>query len=250
MRYKLRLSYCGTAYHGWQIQENAHSVQAEIEEKLSLLTGHYTEITGCGRTDTGVHAEVYMAHFDTETSLNISTVMHKLNQMLPTDIAIKSIEQTSETFHARFDAISRAYEYRITTEKNPFLIDKAWYRYGEPDIQSMNQAAKLLLNHTDFECFSKVQTQVNHFNCHVTFAEWRRENTMLIFSIKADRFLRNMVRAIVGTLLEVGYQKMTIEEFKKVLESKNRSAAGQSVPAHGLYLTDILYPLITDDGNY
>ena len=243
MRFVIELAYKGTEYHGWQKQENAHSVQSEIEQKLSLILGENTDTLGCGRTDTGVHAMQFFAHFDTHKNIDCSLLQYKLNQILPFDISIYKIIRVADDFNVRFDAISRTYEYHISRIRNPFKIDTAWFQYGNLDIDKMNAAACLLLNHKNFECFSKVHTQVNNFICDITFAEWKLNGTTLVFTIKANRFLRNMVRAIVGTLLDIGRNKLTIEDFRKILDSKNRSEAGQSVPAKGLFLVQIEYPL-------
>jgi tRNA pseudouridine38-40 synthase len=241
MRYLLELSYKGTHYHGWQKQPNAHSVQAELEQKLSLLLGSATEVLGCGRTDTGVHARYYVAQFDYNHEINGGQLAQRLTKMLPDDIAVHSIRRTTDDFHARFDARQRTYEYWITQKPDPFLTETAWYVYGNLDVDMMNEAAALLLTHSDFECFSKVHTDVKTFVCEIAFARWERKDDKLIFTIKANRFLRNMVRAIVGTLIEVGRKKMTIAEFNRILASKDRSEAGQSVPAHGLFLTEVIY---------
>lgn len=242
MRYLLQLAYQGTAYHGWQKQLNAHSVQEELELKLSLLLGQSIETTGCGRTDTGVHARIFYAHFDAPTIQDRAGLVYKLNQTLPSDIGVYACIQVNENFHARFDASMREYQYFITRIPDPFLSQTAWYRYGNPDLENMNRAAQLLLSHHDFECFSKTQTQVNHFRCHISHAIWTEQDHLLIFTIRADRFLRNMVRAIVGTLMDVGTGKLSVDDFAAILESKSRSEAGQSVPAKGLFLTDVRYP--------
>jgi tRNA pseudouridine38-40 synthase len=243
LRYFLELAYNGKNYHGWQVQQNAHSVQAEIENKLQILLKVPTEITGCGRTDTGVHARLYFAHFESENELDTGKFCYQLNAILPKDISVYRAFKVPERFHARFDAISRTYEYHISNRLNPFLQELSWCFYRDLDINKMNEAASLLKNYTDFECFSKVHTQVNTFICRIDEAKWiHHENGLLIFYIQADRFLRNMVRAIVGTLVEVGLNRCSIDDFIKILESKNRSEAGQSVPAHGLYLTRIDYP--------
>lgn len=242
MRYFIELAYNGKNYHGWQVQQNAHSVQAEIENKLQVLLKTPTEITGCGRTDTGVHARQYYAHFETEKELDTGKFCYQMNALLPNDIVIYQIFKVSDRFHARFDAISRTYEYHISHRLNPFLQELSWCYYRQLDIQMMNKAAAILKEYSDFECFSKVHTQVNTFICRIDEAKWiETNNGMYVFEIKADRFLRNMVRAIVGTLVEVGLHKCSLEDFRKILESKNRSEAGQSVPAHGLYLTKIEY---------
>jgi tRNA pseudouridine38-40 synthase len=242
MRYLLELSYKGTHYHGWQKQVNVHSVQQEIEEKLSLLLRGETEIVGCGRTDTGVHARQYFAHVDADKDISDKLFIQKLNKVLPHDIAIHAIQQINEDFHARFDADYRTYEYWIVQRPDPFLTEMAWFLYGGLNIQAMNEAADILLSHKDFECFSKVHTDVKTFLCDVTVAKWELKDGKLVFTIRANRFLRNMVRAIVGTLIEIGRNKLTLSDFKKILESKNRSEAGQSVPAHGLFLTEVHYP--------
>lgn len=243
MRFVIELAYKGTAYHGWQKQENAHAIQSEIEQKLSLILGENTEILGCGRTDTGVHAAQFFAHFDTSKNIDCSLLQYKLNQILPADISVYKILLVANDFNARFDAISRTYEYHITRIRNPFKTDTAWFQYGELDIAKMNEAAKLLLDHKNFECFSKVHTQVNNFICDISLAEWQELDSSLVFTIKANRFLRNMVRAIVGTLIEVGRSKLSLEQFHAILNSNNRSEAGQSVPAQGLFLVKIEYPI-------
>lgn len=242
MRYVIQLAYKGTHYNGWQKQHNAIGVQTILEEKLSLLLGCNTEVLGCGRTDTGVHAKDFYAHFDSNEKLDEAYILYKLNILLPKDISVFRVIQVEENFNARFDAISRKYEYWITTKPNPFLVDQAWYQYGPLDIEMMNEAAQLLIGKKDFESFSKVQTQVNNFICEVTEAKWEHKNELLIFTITANRFLRNMVRAIVGTLVDVGRGKTNLQQVQNILESKNRCEAGQSVPAHGLYLVHIQYP--------
>jgi tRNA pseudouridine38-40 synthase len=243
MRYVINMAFKGTRFHGWQKQHNALSVQGVVDEKLSLILGSNTETLGCGRTDTGVHAKQFYIHFDTAQPLESeSQLVYKLNQILPEDIAVFAIQEVAPDFNARFDALSRTYEYLISTKPNPFMRDQAWYQYGLLDIASMNEAGKLLLGKQDFESFSKVHTQVNNFICDVTEAYWRVEKDQLIFTITANRFLRNMVRAIVGTLTNIGKGKMQYNEVETILAKKNRCEAGQSVPAHGLYLTRILYP--------
>ena len=241
MRYFIELSYKGTAYHGWQIQPDANSIQEELNKALEKILQERIEIVGAGRTDAGVHATQMFAHFDTSKELNDEYV-YKFNSVLPNDIVVHSISRVSDEKHARFDAISRSYEYHIWLGRNPFLMDTAWQLYRqELDIGKMNQAAKLLLEYSDFECFSKVKTDVKTFNCKVTKAHWKQDGSKLVFYISANRFLRNMVRAIVGTLFEVGQGKKTVEDFRKVIESKKRSEAGLSVPAHGLFLTQVKY---------
>jgi len=242
MRYLLEIAFKGTRYHGWQIQHNALSVQEVVNEKLSILLGENIETLGCGRTDTGVHATSYFVHFDVAKKLDEEKHIFKLNQILPDDIAAYQLKEVYTEFNARFDATSRTYEYHITHQPNPFITDTAWYQYGSLDLAAMNEAAKLLIGKKDFECFSKVHTQVNNFICDITEAYWKQENEKVIFTITANRFLRNMVRAIVGTLVEVGRGKLQPEDMQRILDSKDRSSAGQSVPAHGLFLTKIIYP--------
>jgi len=242
MRYIIQLSFKGTHFHGWQKQVQVKTVQQELDEKLSLMLGENIETLGCGRTDAGVHAKQFFAHFDSQKNIDTANLLFRLPKFLSRDIAIQTIQKIDETFHARFDADYRVYEYWISQKANPFLNDFSWFVYGDLNINVMNDAAKILLSHKDFECFSKVHTDVNNFLCDITFAEWEMLNGSLVFTIKANRFLRNMVRAIVGTLIEVGREKMTIEQFGKILESKNRSEAGQSVPAHGLFLSEVHYP--------
>ena len=241
MRFFIELSYNGTNYHGWQIQPDAVSVQEKINSALSTIYQKEIEVVGAGRTDTGVHASQMFAHFDVDNDIDKNLVF-KLNSILPNDIFIKNIMQVADEKHARFDAIERSYEYRIWLGRNPFLLDFSWQIHSQkPDVNRMNEAAKLLLEYEDFESFSKVKTDVYTFNCNVTQAFWKQENELLTFYISANRFLRNMVRAIVGTLLDVGLGKLTVADFKEIIESKNRSNAGLSVPAKGLFLTQIKY---------
>lgn len=241
MRYFIQLAYNGTAYHGWQYQPNASSVQETLNKALSILLNTPINIMGAGRTDTGVHASQMYAHFDSDTALATDNLLHKLNSYLPKDIAIFDIILVDDNAHSRFDATKRTYEYHINTIKNPFLDGLSWYYHQELDVALMNEAAKILLVHTDFQCFSKVKTDVNTFDCTIFEAFWRNENNRLIFTISANRFLRNMVRSIVGTLVNVGLHKITLEEFENIIKSKSREKAGFSVPAHGLYLTEISY---------
>ncbi len=242
MRYFIELQYNGTNYHGWQQQLNAISVQEVLNNALSRILRTAINISGAGRTDTGVHAEQIFAHFDIENLINTNELTCKLNVFLPTDIVIKNIFKVSDNAHARFDAISRSYEYRIWLGKNPFLIETTWQTRINPSVEKMNEVAKLLLNYTDFKCFSKSKTDVATFDCNIYEAVWKQDGNLLVFHITADRFLRNMVRAIVGTLLEIGLDKLMIEDFKKIIESRNRSMAGVSVPPQGLFLTKVMYP--------
>ena len=196
---------------------------------------------GAGRTDTGVHAKEMFAHFDYDPTLEVDSTLHKLNSYLPKDIAIYDIIPVHEDAHARFDAKKRSYQYHISSVKDVFSQEESWYYHQNLDVELMNQAAKILLNHTDFQCFSKVNTDVNTFNCTIYEAYWKQENNQLIFTISADRFLRNMVRAIVGTLVNIGLHKITLSDFNSIIENKNRNEAGFSVPAQGLFLTKIEY---------
>ena len=241
MRYFIELSYKGTNYHGWQIQPDASSVQEEITKALATILQEKILLVGAGRTDAGVHASQMFAHVDTVKKLTDDYV-HKLNAILPNDIVIKSIKEVSDETHARFDAVSRTYEYRILLGRDPFLLETTWQLHQKNlQIEKMNEAANLLFKYEDFESFSKVKTDVNTFNCSIMKAVWTLEDKHLIFHIKANRFLRNMVRAIVGTLIEVGLGKKTVEDFRKIIESKKRSQAGLSVPAKGLFLTEVCY---------
>lgn len=242
-RYFLQCSYNGTRYHGWQIQPNAISVQEVLEEALSIILREKIAIMGAGRTDTGVHASFFILHFNTSVSeIESAKMVYKLNSFLPSDIAIQKIWKVADEAHARFSALSRTYKYFISTEKNPFNTEIS-FRYLKPlDVEKMNLAAHTLFDYEDFTSFSRLHTDVKTNNCKIFKAEWTEENNRLVFTIKADRFLRNMVRAIVGTLLEVGLGKLTVDEFKNIIELKDRGAAGASAPAHGLFLVDIEYP--------
>lgn len=243
MRYFVELSYNGKKYHGWQNQPNAISVQETLEHAFSLLLGDKISIVGCGRTDSGVHASQYFLHFDVNQNVEVEKLQYKLNAFLPKDITIHKIFIVSDDNHARFDAVSRSYEYRIYLGKSPFFLDTMWQvqnRYF--GIEKMNKAAKILYEYENFKCFSKSNTDVKTYNCSVSNAEWIKEGNDLIFYITANRFLRNMVRAIVGTLLDVGQNKISIDEFKKIIEGKDRTRAGVSVKAKGLFLTKIIYP--------
>jgi tRNA pseudouridine38-40 synthase len=245
-RYFVKLSYNGKAYCGWQIQPNGITVQEVLNQKLSIILRETINLVGAGRTDTGVHAEFFMAHFDLSYSIaDKDLIVNGLNKMLPYDIAIYEIFEVDKDFHARFSATARTYEYRIIQHKNPFLIDFAWYNRQALNIEKMNLAAEILFQYTDFTSFSKLGTQVATNNCKIMLAEWSFKGNILIFKIKADRFLRNMVRAIVGTLIEVGREKISIEEFRQIIEKKDRCSAGFSAPAQGLFLTHIEYPGIS-----
>lgn len=242
-RYFIELAYNGKAYHGWQIQDNAISVQEVFNQALETILRHPIETIGCGRTDTGVHAMQHFAHLDTEIELT-DKHLHSLNGILPFDIAVKQFIPVAPDAHARFDATLRSYEYHVHFEKNPFRQDFSWFLRTQPDIVLMNQAAEILKEYNDFSCFSKSNTQTFTNNCKISRALWQETEHGLVFHISADRFLRNMVRAIVGTLVEIGHQKLQPEFIRTVIESKDRSNAGASVPACGLYLTEIKYPYI------
>ena len=241
MRYFIELSYKGTKYHGWQVQPDANSVQEEINKAISTILQEEILVVGAGRTDAGVHASQMFAHFDTVKKLS-DEYIYKFNSILPNDININSIELVLDDAHVRFDAISRSYEYKIWLGRNPFLLETTWQIHQkELDVEKMNEAAKILFEYEDFESFSKVKTDVKTFNCKITQAEWILEDESLTFYITSNRFLRNMVRAVVGTLVEVGLGKKTVQDFRKIIESKKRSEAGLSVPAQGLFLTKIIY---------
>ena len=242
MRYFIQFAYFGKAYHGWQNQPNAITVQQVLEEGLSKLLRSKLAIVGAGRTDAGVHALEMFAHFNYEEIESPTNLAHRLNNYLPSDIAIKSILPVKNDAHARFDAVERTYEYWIVQEKSPFQTETAHYIWSVLDIDAMNKAAKILMEYEDFECFSKSHTDVKTYVCKIKKAVWVKKEGKLVFTITADRFLRNMVRAIVGTLLEIGAKKMAPEAIREIIKSKDRSRAGVSVPAKGLYLTKVLYP--------
>ena len=246
MRYFLHLAYNGTAFFGWQIQPNHPSVQETLENCLSLLLREpRVAITGCGRTDTGVHASSFYAHFNTDTHFTpeeCRQLAFKLNNFLPKDIVIFDLFEVSPDLHARFDAESRTYKYYICTKKNPFKQQFSYHFHRELDVEKMNEAAALLLQNEDFTSFSKVHTQVNNFICHISEAHWDRVDDELIFTVTANRFLRNMVRALVGTLLEVGFGKITVQDFQNIINQKDRRAARTSAPANALFLTEVRYP--------
>lgn len=243
-RYFIFISFKGTYYHGWQTQPIAVTVQKMLNEVLSLILGERILTTGAGRTDTGVHARIFCAHFDSLNSgiVNDRNLLFRLNRFLPPDISVKEIRKVTNDANARYSAISRTYKYYISQVKDPFGDACSWYIYGDLDIGLLNRAASVLLNHTDFTSFSRLHSGSKTNLCKIYMAEWRREGNGLVFTIKADRFLRNMVRALVGTLVETGRGRITPEEFEKILLTKNRSAAGVSAPAKGLFLTDIEYP--------
>lgn len=242
LRYFIELSYNGKNYHGWQIQPNAISVQEVLEKALSTLLRVKTGVVGAGRTDTGVHASQIFAHFDTENRVDENEFTYKLNSILPKTIVVDKVFRVTDDSHARFHAVKRSYEYKIITKKDPFLHEYTHLMKLPLDVDKMNKAAHILLNYTNFKCFSKVKTEVHTFNCDITKAIWVKENNQLVFHITANRFLRNMVRAIVGTLLNVGLGKIEVSAIHEIIKSEDRGAAGVSVPAQGLYLTKVEYP--------
>lgn len=252
MRYFMRLAFNGTPFFGWQIQPKNISVQEVIENALTLLLQKPSDdgqreriaITGCGRTDTGVHARDFVAHFDFSEELNEEKrlrLVNKLNSFLPKEIVISTIEPVADDAHARFDAIDRTYRYYVNIRKDAFNFPYAHRVFEKLDVDKMNEAASLLLKNEDFTSFSKVHTQVNNMRCHVTQAQWEQCDGQLIFTITANRFLRNMVRAIVGTLLLVGKGKITVQDFQDIIEQKDRCKAGDSAPAHALFLEKVRY---------
>jgi len=243
-RYFIELSYKGTNYHGWQIQKNATGVQQLLNRALSLKIGGDIETTGSGRTDKGVHALQQFAHFDTPKKLNEDQLAFQLNRVLPNDIVAKGIYEVNPDAHARFDATSRSYQYKINWIKDPFLINTSYYRRGDLDLSLMNKAADSLLGTQDFESFSKVKTDVNHFVCTISRSEWIQMEDKIYYYVTADRFLRGMVRTLVGTMLDIGTSKISLEELKQIITSLDRKKAGRAVPAHGLYLTEVKYPSV------
>lgn len=241
-RYFIHLAYNGANYCGWQIQPHSPSVQETLERCLSLKLGQPVSLTGCGRTDTGVHARNYYAHFDYDGVLeDPEELAYRLNVFLPADIVIYRIWEVPADRHARFDAKARTYHYYIARNKDPFHQQDAYAFYGALAVERMQQAAEVLKEYTDFTSFSKLHTQVKTNNCTILEAGWFEEDGLLVFHIKADRFLRNMVRAIVGTLLEVGKGKMSLDDFRGVIERRDRCSAGESVPAHALFLEAVEY---------
>lgn len=245
-RYFIELAFKGTEYHGWQVQKNAIGVQKLVDEALSKVFREEIHTIGCGRTDTGVHAKQLFAHFDiVNAALEIRNeqFLKRINALLPFDIVIKELFEVKSGAHARFDAISRSYDYYIHFEKDPFLRDYSWQIRDVPDLEKMNRAASIMMEYHDFSCFSKSNTQVRTNICEIKFAEWAwLDEKRLVFHITANRFLRNMVRAIVGTLIEIGQGKQEIDFIREVLASKSRSMAGVSVPACGLFLSEVIYP--------
>ncbi|WP_396638566.1 tRNA pseudouridine(38-40) synthase TruA [Maribacter sp. R77961] len=249
MRYFIQFSYFGKNYHGWQKQPNAITVQMVLEEALSKIMRNKVDLVAAGRTDAGVHAKQMYAHFDFDEIKDTADFIYRLNALLPEDIAVQKCETVQHDAHARFHALERSYEYHITKNKDPFLKDSAHYILQHLDLDKMNEASRILIGKKDFECFSKSNTDVYTYMCDVKAAFWKMEDDKLVFTITADRFLRNMVRAVVGTLLNVGTGKISVDHVNTILKSKDRGRAGVSVPAKGLYLTSITYPnTIFDNG--
>ena len=241
LRYFIRISFLGNNYCGWQTQPGQISVQGTIEKCISNLTKNKITIVGAGRTDAGVHATSMYAHFDTTNTIEKKDFLKRINLYLPKDISILDILPVKDKSHARFDALTRTYKYFINQNKDPFKINQSYFCKYELDLKLMNKAAKILLNFDDFECFSKSKTDVKTFLCKINYAELNEEKGLIILKINANRFLRNMVRAIVGTLIEVGRKRISLNTFEKIILEKNRSNAGFSAPAHGLFLTDVNY---------
>lgn len=242
-RYFIELAYDGSGFHGWQIQPGAPSVQEELNRALSTVLRETVSVVGAGRTDTGVHASFYVAHFDLREPLaSPEQLVYKLNRITGKAIAISRIYRVPADWHARFSALSRTYKYYIDKQKNPFTCRYAWKVFPLPDVRKMNEACRILFDYTDFTSFSKLHTDVKNNCCTLMEAHWEETDTQLIFTIRANRFLRNMVRAIVGTMLEVGQGKLSLEGLRKIIESKDRCQAGTSVPGHALFLYAIAYP--------
>lgn len=243
MRYFIYLEFDGSAYSGWQIQPHSPSVQQTLEEALALFLRQNVSVTGAGRTDAGVHASEMVAHFDLDEPQDCGWMRGKLNGILPQDIAVHRIVPVKADAHARFDATTRTYKYYVTLNKSAFNRNYSWFLPNEPDFEMMNRAAEILMKTVDFTSFSKLHTDTRTNDCHVTEAEWEMlPDGRWVFTITADRFLRNMVRAIVGTLMEVGRGRLTIDGFQRIIDSKDRCSAGDSAPAQGLFLYKIVYP--------
>ena len=243
-RYFIFISYKGTSYHGWQIQPNSVTVQKIMDEALSVVLNEKISTTGAGRTDTGVHAMIFCAHFDSTSPdlLTIKNLVFRLNQYLPPDISVNSLKKVVPEANARYSAVSRTYKYYISRIKDPFSDNSSWFLHGNIDIRAMNEACSLLFHHSDFTSFSKLHSGAKSNICKIYQARWDGSDNSLEFTIKADRFLRNMVRAIVGTMVEIGFGKKDLKEFEEILLAKDRCRAGKSAPAKGLFLVDIEYP--------
>ena len=242
MRYFFDIAYKGTAYHGWQVQPNARTIQEVINQALGTLFGEVIETLGSGRTDTGVHAKMQVFHADLPEKYSAQDLVHKLNGILPNDIVVNEVYRVMPEAHARFSAISRGYEYHIRFVRSPFGENEHYFLPRIPDALLIQKGCEILQGDHDFTSFSKVKTDVNNFRCTVFRAEWQQRPDAAVFFISANRFLRGMIRALVGTLLDLGFGKISLAEFKAIIEAENRSAAGQSVPPQGLYLCDVRYP--------
>ncbi len=242
MRYFIWFSYDGTRYHGWQVQPNGVTVQSELQRCLSLLLREEVSVTGAGRTDAGVHARQMAAHFDTEVTFDPQVLAMKLNGLLPYDISVDRIEAVADDMHARFSATSRTYYYYIHTHKNPFLRQYSCELHYQLDFELMNAGGRILMEYEDFGAFCKAGSDVKTTLCHITHAQWHQTSpTTWYFEITANRFLRNMVRAVVGTLIEVGRGRMSLDELREVIQGKERSMAGESMPGHALFLEKVCY---------
>ena len=242
LRYLFKISYDGNSFFGWQKQPEQNSIQQTIEENLSKIHSlKETHIIGCGRTDTGVHAKEYFFHWDSEEAVDTENIQYKLNKMLPKSIAIQSIRAVNTDFHARFSAVKRTYRYFINGDKDPFIATQSWQISQNLNLQNMNNAAQLLIGEKDFSSFAKIHTDVKHHICKVSYAKWVANGNEVYFEISANRFLRNMVRAIVGTCVDVGLNKISIQEFQEIIESKDRQNGSGSAPAQGLFLWTVEY---------
>lgn len=248
-RYFIKLAYNGAGYHGWQIQQNAMTVQQIITDAVRLMWDKDFKMIGCGRTDTGVSAKKFYAHFDLKVGKSteeLTNLVHRLNRYLPEDIVIYDIFQVPDNLHSRYDAISRTYEYHIHSYKDPFLNNLSWFVFPGLDVDMMNKGCEILKMYEDFTSFSKFNEKRKTNLCTILDAEWVRDGHKLIFRISANRFLHDMVRAIVGTMVDLGHHKITLEDFRQIIESRNRCNAGESVPARGLYLISVEYPVMIE----
>ena len=243
-RYFIFISYKGTSYHGWQMQPNSVTVQQILEESLSVVLNEKISTIGAGRTDTGVHATFFCAHFESISPdlMESWNLVFRLNQYLPSDISVNSIKKVVPDANARYSAVSRTYKYYISKVKDPFFDNSSWYLHGKIDIPAMNEACKMLYNHSDFTSFSRLHSGTKSNICKIYNTGWEESDNRLIFTIKADRFLRNMVRAIVGTMVDIGFGKLNLREFEEIILTRDRCKAGKSAPAKGLFLVDIEYP--------
>jgi tRNA pseudouridine38-40 synthase len=244
LRYFINISYKGTSYHGWQVQPNSVTVQKLLDEALTTILSESISTMGAGRTDTGVHARLFCAHFDSVSDQLDTTrnLIYRLNSFLPKDISVTSVRRVKPDANARFSALSRTYKYYISREKDPFSVDSSWYLHGEINVKAMNDASVLLMKNSDFTSFSRLHGSAKTNICRIYGAHWEENGNQIIFTIKADRFLRNMVRAIVGTMAEVGFGNIDLKDFEDIIKAKDRGKAGKSAPAKGLFLTGIEYP--------